>query len=98
MARFAFTEEWLSLRASKILPYLSKDHEIHYIASGTDIPQADFASVKLFKFPRYQQQNSLRIANATRKLCFAAGQFEHEFQRLFLRGFEFQVPLTTHVR
>lgn len=68
MARFAFTEEWLSLRASKILPYLAKEHEIHYIASGKDIPQADFASVTLFKFPRYQQQNSLRIASAARKL------------------------------
>lgn len=68
MARFAFTEEWQSLRASNILPYLAKDHEIHYIASGTDIPQANFASVTLFKFPRYQQQNSLRIASAARKL------------------------------
>ncbi len=68
MARFAFTEEWLSLHASKILPYLAKDHEIPYIASGTDIPQADFAPVKFFKFPRYQQQSSLRIASAARKL------------------------------
>jgi len=68
MARFAFIEEWMSLRASQILPYLAKEHEIHYIASGTDTPPADFASVKLFKFPRYQQQNSLRIAGAARKL------------------------------
>ncbi|MBV5329480.1 MAG: glycosyltransferase family 4 protein [Chlorobium sp.] len=64
----AFIEEWLSLRASKILPYLAKEHEIHYIASGVDIPQADFASVKLFKFPRYQQQNSLHIARAAQAL------------------------------
>lgn len=68
MARFAFTEEWLSLRASKILPYLAREHEIHYITSGVDIPQADFASVKLFKFPRYQQQNSFHIARAAQAL------------------------------
>lgn len=68
VARFAFTEEWISLRAGKILPHLAKEHEIHYIASGTDIPQADFMSVKLFNFPRYQQQNSFRIAGAARKL------------------------------
>lgn len=68
MARFAFIEEWRSLRASKILPYLAKDHEIHYIASGTDIPQADFASVKLFNFPSYQLQNSYRIASAAQKI------------------------------
>jgi len=68
VARFAFTEEWLSLRASKILPYLAREHEVHYIASGTEVPSADFASVKLFKFPRYQQQNSLRIASAAKRL------------------------------
>lgn len=68
MARFAFTEEWMSLRASHILPYLSQQHEIHYISSGSDVPKADFASVTLFKFPRYQQQNSLHIAAAARKL------------------------------
>ncbi len=68
MARFAFVEEWMSLRASHVLPYLANTHEIHYIASGTDIPQADFVSVKLFNFPRYQQQNSIRIARAVRKL------------------------------
>lgn len=68
MARFAFSEEWMSLRASHILPYLAKENEIHYIASGTDVPKADFASVTLFKFPRYQQQNSLSIAATARKL------------------------------
>lgn len=68
MARFAFTEEWLSLRAGHILPYLAEEHEIHYIASGEEVPKANFASVTLFKFPRYQQQNSLRIAAAASKL------------------------------
>lgn len=68
MAKFAFTEEWMSLRARNVLPYLAKEHEIHYISSGTDVPPADFSSVRLFKFPRYQQQNSLRIALAARKL------------------------------
>lgn len=68
MARFAFTEEWMSLRASRILPVLAKEHEIHYIASGTEVPSADFASITLFKFPHYQQQKSIRIAGAARKL------------------------------
>lgn len=68
MARFAFSEEWLSQRAKHILPYLVGEHEIHYISSGTEVPPADFASVTLFKFPRYQQQNSLHISGAVRRL------------------------------
>lgn len=68
MARFAFTEEWLSLRASHILPILTRNHEIHYIASGKEKPDGDFASVTMFSFPRYQLQNSLAISRTARRL------------------------------
>ncbi len=68
MARFAFTEEWMSLRASHILPYLARDHEIHYISSGPEKPKAEFASCTMFNFPRFQLQNSPRIAIAAWKL------------------------------
>lgn len=43
--RLAWVEEWMSVLAAEVLPYLARHHEVHYVTAGQEIPRADFASV-----------------------------------------------------
>jgi len=53
-ARIAFLEEWPSLRANRVLPYLTKEFEITYITCEMgNFPKGDFKEVIKFPAPNF---------------------------------------------
>jgi len=43
--RLAWVEEWMSMLAREMLPYLAQRHDIYYVTAGREIPAAPFAGV-----------------------------------------------------
>lgn len=50
--RIAWVEEWISWWSSNVLPYLAERFDITYVATGHEVPQANFKEVKTF--PRWK--------------------------------------------
>jgi glycosyltransferase involved in cell wall biosynthesis len=43
--RIAWVEEWMSTLAAEMLPYLARHHEVYYVTTGEEIPDAAFVRV-----------------------------------------------------
>ena len=68
-ARIAFLEEWPSLRANRVLPYLTKEFEITYITCEMgNFPKGDFKEVIKFPAPKFMLQRAWNFARAKDKL------------------------------
>jgi len=53
--RIAWVEEWMSTLAREVLPYLSLRHEVTYVTTGDQVPQARFERV--IRAPRRDTMN-----------------------------------------
>ncbi len=43
--RIAWVEEWMSMLAGQVLPYLAERHDVYYVTAGEEIPNAEFVDV-----------------------------------------------------
>jgi glycosyltransferase involved in cell wall biosynthesis len=43
--RIAWVEEWMSMLAAEMLPYLARNYEVYYVTTGEEIPDAPFVRV-----------------------------------------------------
>ncbi|HEY3487483.1 MAG TPA: glycosyltransferase family 4 protein [Gammaproteobacteria bacterium] len=43
--RFVWVEEWMSMLAAEVLPYLARHHDVYYVTAGDQIPDAEFVRV-----------------------------------------------------
>jgi glycosyltransferase involved in cell wall biosynthesis len=67
--RIGFFEEWPSLRATKVMPYLTTRFRITYVTSEKgQMPQGDFERVIKYPAPRYINQRGIAFSNLAKKL------------------------------
>lgn len=78
MIRLAFLEEWPSLRANHVLPYLCERFDITYITTGDNIPCAKFKDVIVFPSPRIHLQRAPSFSRCTDAL-FREGKIDFAF-------------------
>lgn len=76
--RVAFLEEWPSLRAHHVLPYLCERFDITYITTGQDLPCAKFKDVIIFPPPRIHLQRALSFSACTDAL-YRDGKIDFAF-------------------
>jgi len=53
--RLAWVEEWMSVLAKEVLPYLAERHEVTYVTAGQEIPDAAF--VRVVREKRWRHMN-----------------------------------------
>lgn len=67
--RIGFFEEWPSLRATKVMPYLTTRFRITYVTSEKGLmPRGDFERVIKYPAPRYMNQRGIAFSNLAKKL------------------------------
>ncbi|HEY2990141.1 MAG TPA: glycosyltransferase family 4 protein [Candidatus Binatia bacterium] len=66
--RLAWVEEWMSMLAAEVLPYLAQRHEITYVTAGDEIPKADFARVIRGKRWRYINVAGFELSERVNRL------------------------------
>jgi len=76
--RIAFLEEWPSLRAFHVLPYLCEQFEITYITTGKGLPDAKFKEVIGFPDPKFHLQRALAFSRCTDRL-YRDGKIDFAF-------------------
>ncbi len=78
MIRIAFLEEWPSLRAFHVLPYLCEQFEITYITTGKVLPDAKFKEVIRFPDPKFHLQRAFAFSRCTDRL-YRDGKIDFAF-------------------
>lgn len=53
--RLAWVEEWMSTLAAEMLPYLAQHHDVYYVTTGEQVPDAPF--VRVIRTPRRPSMN-----------------------------------------
>jgi glycosyltransferase involved in cell wall biosynthesis len=53
--RLAWVEEWMSTLAAEMLPYLARHHDVYYVTTGEEVPDAPF--IRVIRTPRRPTMN-----------------------------------------
>ena len=66
--RLAWVEEWMSVLAAEVLPYLARRHDVYYVTAGETIPDAEFAGVIRGKRWRYMNLAGFELSRHVNRL------------------------------
>jgi len=66
--RLAWVEEWMSVLAAEVLPYLAQRHDVYYVTAGDAIPDAAFAGVIRGKRWRYMNLAGFELSRHVNRL------------------------------
>ncbi|HEX5055633.1 MAG TPA: hypothetical protein VFX02_03960, partial [Gammaproteobacteria bacterium] len=53
--KLAWVEEWMSTLAAEMLPYLARHHDVYYVTTGDEVPDAPF--IRVIRTPRRPTMN-----------------------------------------
>jgi len=76
--RIVFLEEWPSLRAFHVLPYLCERFDVTYITTGKRVPDAQYKELITFPDPKFHLQRAFQFARHTDAL-YRAGKIDFAY-------------------